>query len=245
MQLRTALGLLLALCVTAPPPRAAGGLLAAISPGLSRLQGSASLGRNRQVSGATILVQGVDSAGTIFVTASDRQGLFSVDGLPDGDYRVELRRDGLETVVKQDVQLRFPARPVVEVLMKPRAAGAEARRAASLEGGTEVRLEGRVDIRDGGTLSGAQVRLRRLDGSRDPVTVHSAEDGSFALPAVASGDWQLDARAAGFLPIRAVITLSEDTVLELSLVTQEAGYKPSAYELMPREQVVPPPEASR
>jgi hypothetical protein len=89
-------------------------------------------------------------------------------------------------------------------------------------------------------LSGAELRLRRLDGSHDPVSCRSREDGSFLLPRIAAGDWQLEARVAGFLPIRTPLTLSGDLELKLSLVTQDAGYKPSPYELMPREQVVPP-----
>lgn len=209
---------------------------------LSRLQGSASLGRNRQVTGATILVQGVDSGASIFVTASDHRGLFSVDGLPDGQYRVELRRDGLESVVKEDIELRFPARPVVEVLMKPRT-GAQpvpSRESGAAQADAVVRLSGRVAIRDGGALAGAELCLRRPDGSRDPLRVHSGEDGRFVLPALAAGEWQLEARAAGFLPIRTELRLAEDALLDLSLVTQGADYKPSPHELMPREQVVPP-----
>ena len=61
----------------------------------SRLQGAALLGRNRHVVGATVLIRRSDETSRFFVTASDSKGRFRVDGLPDGDYRVEVRREGL------------------------------------------------------------------------------------------------------------------------------------------------------
>jgi len=50
---------------------------------------------------------------------ADESGAFHVDGLPEATYTVEFRRDGLETVRKQGVTLRFPFRGIVEVVMKP------------------------------------------------------------------------------------------------------------------------------
>src|SRR5262245_16676567 len=64
------------------------------------LSGSASLGRNLPVVGATVLVRPIDGAATVYVTVSDGKGRFRIDALPEGEYRVEIARSGLRTVVK-------------------------------------------------------------------------------------------------------------------------------------------------
>ena len=59
----------------------------------------------------------------IFVTSTDEKGAYRFDALPEGVYRVRLLKHGLEPVLKDGVELRFPFRAVVEVVMEP-ASGA-------------------------------------------------------------------------------------------------------------------------
>jgi hypothetical protein len=219
----------------APPPEGA--------RRVGRLQGSASLGRNRGVVGATVVVRPAGEGGHLRVTASDARGQFRVDGLLDGDYRVELRREGLATVVKEGVGLRFPARAVIEVLMQPAAAPPESRAApssAAVSGTAQVVVTGTVTARDGGTLADVPVRLVRPDGLADPWVARSGEDGSFALGPLSPGTWRFEARVVGFLPIRTPLDLGMDTRLDVSMVRQPAGYDPTPLELMPPERPVPP-----
>jgi hypothetical protein len=208
----------------------------------SRLQGAALLGRNRFVVGATVLVTRPEKASELFVTASDHRGRFRVDDLPDGDYRVEVRREGLLPVVKENVGLRFPSRAVVEVTMQP-VGGAEA--TAPVEPAGElpaaVAVRGRVTSREGKPLADIPLRFARPDGREDPVVVRTGADGGFDLPPLSGGRWRLEARVVGFLPIWAELPLADDTELSLSLVPQPAGYAPSPLELMPAEELVAPP----
>jgi len=237
----TTLGLAI-LAAAAPLPASEAG--SGQSVRRSRLQGAALLGRNRFVVGATVLVTRPESASKLFVTGSDHRGRFRVDGLPDGDYRVEVRREGLLPVVKENVGLRFPSRAVVEVTMKP-LTGAQALPAAGSAGDlpAAIAVQGTVTARDGKPLTDIPLRFARPDGRQDPVVVRTDAAGAFELPPLSGGQWRLEARVVGFLPIWAELPLSEDTELSVSLVPQPAGYDPSPLELMPAEELIPPAQA--
>lgn len=211
---------------------------------VSRLQGAAKLGRNRHVVGATVLIRRSDEASRFFVTTSDSKGRFRVDGLPDGEYRVEVRREGLRTVVKDRVDLRFPSRAVIEVTMQPADAAPAPvpppTSGESLGNVPQVVVRGEVVELDGGAMPEVALRFVRTDGRADPIVERTGEDGSFELPELPAGRWRLDTRVVGFLPIWVSMDFQEDTRLTVSMVPQPAGYDPSPLELMPPEQPVPP-----
>jgi hypothetical protein len=211
---------------------------------LTRLQGSASVGRNRQVVGATVLVRRADDTSRVIVTASDSKGRFRVDGLTDGDYRVEIRREGLRPVVKEDVGLRFPSRAVIEVMMEPIDTAPDPAplpvEGQSLAGLPRVTVRGEVVERDGDALADVALRFVRTDGRADPILVRTVDDGSFELAELPAGRWRLDTRIVGFLPIWVATDFTEDMRLTVSMVPQPAGYQPSPLELMPLEQPLPP-----
>ncbi len=211
---------------------------------LSRLQGRASLGRNRYVVGATVLVRPADESSRIFVTATDSKGRFRIDQLPDGTYDVELRREGLETVIKRNIGLRFPARPVIEVTMKPVAEQAAPMVAPGsgderLDAVELVTVSGHV-VHGGEPMSDVRLRFVRRDGRVDPFTARSSSDGSFGPNRVPAGPWRLEASLVGFLPIWISVDLVRDSQLTVSMVPQPATYRPSPLELMPQEQPVLP-----
>ena len=241
--LSATIGLALALGSAAPARAAetpdAGGVTR-----LSRLQGSASLGRNRHVVGATVLVREGTQTSHVYVTASDSKGRFRVDGLPDGDYRVEIRREGLRSVVKEDVRLRFPSRAVLEVTMEPSATASAPIPAppggASLDEVPRVSIHGEMLERGGGPMAEVALRFVRADGRADPIVVHSDRKGAFELPELPVGPWRLETRVVGFLPIWVTAEVREDMRLTVSMVRQPAGYEPSPLELMPAEQLIPP-----
>jgi hypothetical protein len=211
---------------------------------LSRLQGAASLGRNRHVVGATVLIRRSDEPSRFYVTASDSKGRFRVDGLPDGEYRLEVRREGLSTVVKDDVDLRFPSRAVIEVTMRPVDAAPDAMprptTGESLGSVPRIVVHGEVIERDGQAMPEVELRFVRTDGRADPIVARTGGDGSFELPQLPTGRWRLDTRVVGFLPIWVGMDFQVDTRLTVSMVPQPAGYDPSPLELMPPEQPVPP-----
>ena len=214
------------------------------APRLSRLQGQASLSRNRYVVGATVLVRPADESSRIFVTATDSKGRFRIDQLPDGTYDVELRREGLESVIKRNVGLRFPARAVIEVTMKPVAEPAAPTPAPApdnerLDALELVTVSGRV-VHGGEPKSDVQLRFVRRDGRVDPFTARSSSDGSFGPKQVPAGPWRLEASLVGFLPIWISVDLARDSELTVSMVPQPATYRPSPLELMPQEQPILP-----
>ena len=208
----------------------------------SRLQGSAYLDRNNDVPGATVIVSPSSDPGLLFVTSTNAQGRFKVDGLPDGDYRVRVERHGVKSITKDAVQVKFPFRAVIELDMEPAAEGQTGKAAAGAsEGsGAPVHLTGTVRDQDAAPLADAGLRLVHAGASVDPILVTSDEDGKFDVAQVPSGTWQLTILGVGTLPIRTSVTLAKDTELEAMLVRQPASYLPSPIDLMPPEQPIPP-----
>jgi hypothetical protein len=211
----------------------------------SRLQGLVYLNRNRMVVGATVLVRPQDDSSHVFVTSSDEKGRFRVEDLPDGTYEVAIDREGLERVVKQKIALRFPFRAVIELPMKPQTQAPPAPTRApggAAPSGEPIRLRGKVLERGGGPIPEVAVRFVRPDGQADPRPVRTDGAGSFELQEFLPGEWRLEARGAGYLPIRIGLDLAQDAEVRVALVPQPAEYDPSPLELMPPEEPIAPPD---
>jgi len=209
----------------------------------TRLQGTAYLGRNRDVVGATITVRDEADPASFFLTTTDEKGRFRVGELPNGSYSVEVRREGLASVFKSGVVLRFPFRAVVEVPMEPISSGASAV-ADEPEGTTgfsdPVSVSGEARDLDGALLREVSVRVIKSGGGVDPRRVATASDGSFVIDDIRPGNWRLEVRGIGFLPMRTSVDLIADSNLELWMVQQPASYLPSPLDLMPEEEPIPP-----
>ena len=209
----------------------------------SRLQGRVHLSRTRMVVGATVLVQQQDDSSRIFVTSSDEKGRFRVEDLPDGKYKVAIDREGLAPIVKENIALRFPFRAVIEMPMTPQEepAALENRPPRSnAPPSNRIVIHGQVTERGGEPIPEVAVRFIRTDGLADPHPVRTANDGSFELTDVLAGHWRLEARGAGYLPIRIGLDLDEDAMVDVALVQQPAEYDPSPLELMPPEEPIAP-----
>jgi hypothetical protein len=207
----------------------------------ARLEGTASLDRHRRVVGAAV-VAGTRAGRSLFwLTSTDDKGLFVFDALPEGTYRVELRRDGLEPVVKEGIEVRFPFRAVVEVTLSPRATGRAAAGHDAAAVGKRVRLTGIVTVRGAGPLPEARVRLIRTDGTEDPRATLTQRDGSFAVEDVPAGACGIEVLGPGYLPVRTALDLAEDASVEAILVPQPANYVAPAIDLLPQEEAIPPP----
>jgi hypothetical protein len=210
---------------------------------VSQLRGRAYLGRNAPVVGATVLVQSEDRSSALFLTSSDEDGVFRVDGLADGSYRVQVEREGLQPETKEGVSLKFPFRAVVELQMSPLAvppAGGRDLVPDATGDGEPLSLRGRVLESGAGPLGDVQLRFVRLDGREDPQTFRSARDGTFELQPAGAGLWRVEVSGVGYLSQRMALPLHGSAFLTLILVRQPADYDPTPLELMPPEQPIPP-----
>jgi hypothetical protein len=207
---------------------------------VTRLQGRAYLGRRQPVVGASVVARKEDGTGKIYLTTTDEKGLLRIDDLPDGDYRVEIRKSGLETVVKNAVQVKFPFRPTVEIAM--REGGEEAAPGATpASGASGFGLSGRVEERNRQGIPEVMIRFQHATGDADPRVLRTIGDGSFEAGGLAAGDYHVEIRGVGFLPIRSTVKLDGPSSFAVCLVPQPAEYVSSPLDMMPPEEPVPPP----
>ncbi len=218
----------------APPPPAREG-------GTSRLEGTARIGRRTPAVGATVSVRPEGGATPIRLTTTDEKGRFRFDGLSDGAYRADFRRDGLAPVVKSGIEVRFPFRTVIEITMQAGGAPAGGGAPAPPAGVGSHTLRGVVSILGAGPAPEARVRLLRTDGSHDPRFALTGPDGSFAIDGLPGGPWRIEILGAGYLPIRTDLEIAGDVAVEARLVGQPADYLPPPLDLLPQERPVPPP----
>lgn len=204
----------------------------------ARLEGTVSLDRHRRAVGTSVVASTGADRTLLWLTTTDGKGFFVLDRLPEGAYRVEVRRDGYAPVVKDRVELRFPFRAVVEVTL---AAESGRRVAAAPPQGNRIRLSGKATVRGASPLPEARVRLVRPGGGDDPRSVLTRGDGTFALADVPAGKWRIEVHGAGYLPVRADLDLASDASIEAVLVPQPAIYVAPALDLLPQEEPIPPP----
>ncbi len=219
---------------------AAAGAYATEVEKLSRLQGTARISRLRDVVGATVLIQRKGTPGVFYLTSSNGEGKFFVDGLRDGNYSVRLNREGFAPDAKDGVGVKYPFRAVVEVTMEPGQADLRAIGAAPAAGSAAITLQGSVLGPDGDGLGEVWVRIVRQDGSVDPLSLRTPEDGSFAFEELAPGEWRVEVIGIGYLPLRQRLMFGDDSRVFVQLVRQPAEYVPSPLDLLPPEVPIAP-----
>lgn len=207
----------------------------------SSLRGSAFLDRRNKVVGACVFLQHESDPSHVFLTTTDEDGRFRFDRLPDGFYRLEVRRDGLQPVHKDNVSIKSPFRAVVELPMQPASSiGPSAKPESQGDAGKRVDVRGKTVGIDGEPISEVGVRLLRTDAATDPVSAASGEDGEFELLGLPAGHWRLAVHGLGYLPIRSAVKLDSEVYVTLVMVPQPADYQPSPLELLPPERLIPP-----
>jgi hypothetical protein len=187
--------------------------------------------------GAIVIVRPQAGPSPVRIATAGTSGTFAFDGLPDGTYRAEVRRDGYVPIVKSGIQVRAPFRAVVELLLVPGNAPADP---AAVATGSAA-LNGVVRVSGGAPLAEARVRLTRPDGADDSRTVLTDPAGVFALPQLKSGRWRIDVQGAGLLPVRADLELDGDVAIDVQLAAQPATYRPLPQDLIVPEEAIPPP----
>ena len=214
---------------TPPPPPAA-------APS-GQLRGAITTNRHEPAVGAIVLARPESAPSPVRVATTGTNGTFAFDRLPDGAYRVEVRRDGFVPVVKPGIVVRAPFRAVVEVLLTRGAAPKET--VSPVQGSAS--LAGSIRVGNGAPLAEARVRLTRVDGTDDSRMMLTTGSGGFSFPELAAGRWRLEVQGAGLLPLRASLDLAGDVAIEAQLAAQPANYRPSPQDLLVPEDVIPPP----
>jgi hypothetical protein len=236
MQASIALGLGLGVLLAAAAPSDA-----PVGPAASsgQLRGTISYGRHAPAAGAIVIVRPESAPSPVHVATTGTSGTFAFDGLRDGAYRAEVRREGFSPVVKSGIRVRAPFRAVVEVLLVRGAALQEAAREAQAADGS-ASLTGAIRVAGGAPVAEVRVRLTRRDGADEAHTVLTDAAGAFSLPQLPAGRWRLDVQGAGLLPLRADLDLAGDVKLEAQLAAQPADYRPLPQDLIVPEDVIPP-----
>jgi hypothetical protein len=215
--------------------------VAPVAPASSsgQLRGTISYGRRAPAVGAVVIVRPESAPSPVRIATTGTSGTFGFDGLPDGVYRAEVRRDGYAPVVKSGIQVRTPFRAVVELLLvRGETPPGAAQAPPAAEGNASI--AGTVRIAGGAPVAEVRVRLMRRDGVDDARMVTTDGVGAFSVPQIAAGRWRLDVQGAGLLPLRAELDLAGDVALEAQLATQPANYKPLPQDLIVPEDVIPP-----
>jgi hypothetical protein len=218
-------------------PAPATSVPAAPAAASGQVRGAISYGRHDPAVGAIVIVRPDGGSSPLRIATTGTSGTFAFDGLPDGVYRAEVRRDGYVPIVKSGIRVRAPFRAVVEVLLLPGEAPPNPPAAAT---GTAA-LAGVVRVAGGAPLAEARVRLTRADGADDSHTVLTGVEGAFGVPQLKSGRWRIDVQGAGLLPVRADLDLDGDVAVDVQLAAQPANYRPLPQDLIVPEEVIPPP----
>ncbi len=215
----------------------------------TQIRGQLRLSRGVPVIGATVLAYAVSRPGELHVTATDEKGLFKLDGLEGGTYRVEAHREGLIPLIKPGVVLRYPYRTVIEATMdkaetaSPGPSASPDTNPGAASGGWLV-LEGTVRGPYGAAQAEARVRLARPDASADPRVTLTGPDGTYRIQGLAPGAWDLEILGGGYLPLRVRLNLGQSMRVGATLVPHPVGHTPAPEDLMPPEEPIPPPAPS-
>ncbi|HZN54136.1 MAG TPA: carboxypeptidase-like regulatory domain-containing protein [Candidatus Polarisedimenticolaceae bacterium] len=202
-----------------------------------QVRGSVFYGRHQPAVGAVVLVRPEGAATPVFAATTGVSGSFAFDGVPNGTYVAEVRRDGFIPVLKSGIVVRMPFRAVVEVLLVRGSGPAPAAPAGS----GEASLTGHVRGAQGAPLVEGRVKLTKAEGGDDPRIATTDATGAFAFPGLSGGRWRLEVQGAGLLPLRTSLDLSGDVTVEAALGTQPPDYMPPPQDLIVPEEAIPPP----
>jgi len=209
-------------------------------PSSGQIRGTVSYARRTPAVGAVVVLTPGEGRSLVKAASTGTNGTFAFDGLADGNYKVEVRREGYIPVVRGAIAVRAPFRAIVEVHLAPGAADPEA--APPVREGT-ASLTATVRVARRGALAEARVRLVRGDGVDDPRMGLTSEAGTIAFEDLAAGRWRIEIVAAGFLPLRANLDLEGSVDVEATLEPQPADYQPLPQDLIAPEDVSPPRES--
>ena len=225
-----------------PPPAA--GINETLGRG--RIRGEVGLSRREKIAGVVVaMVAGSGSSG-LFLTATDADGVFLMDGLPEGLYDLIVSKDGFQPALEGGLDVHGPFRTDTDVRIR---AGEGPPLVVRVVGGGATAVPGKVVLlaTDPRRVprEGARFEMRSLAGGADPLNGETARDGRLELPPAPPGEYTLRIEAAGCLPLRLerlVVEGSGEISVRAVLIERPFGYEGTPADLLPDEKPVPPPE---
>ncbi len=203
------------------------------------------------VPGATVKVSN-KAQSVIYLTSTDEEGAWRLNNIPEGNYRVEILKEGFEYIEKKKVEVRFPFRTVVELHAIPsmetvgnirhwgRLSKEKNLPQKNEAVGGIYNLWGKASAIDGSSILNIEIRLRSLDREVNPQRTFSASDGSFALERLPAGLYDLFIMVPGYLPLRTLIDVNDDVELIAMMLLQPLDYEATPSELLSSEEPIPP-----
>lgn len=214
----------------------AGAAAAQVPSPSGQMRGLITTARRTPAVGAVVVVRPEGARTPVRLGTTGASGRFAFDGLSDGTYRAEVRREGFAPVVKSGITVKAPFRAVVELTLV-RGSDAPAPPAAAAGETGSIRLE----VKNGTIpLAEARVRLVLADGSQDPRTGLTDGDGRTVFDNLSAGTWRVEILGAGLLPLRASVEVAGEIEVEATMAPQPADYQPSPQDLIVPEDVTPP-----
>jgi hypothetical protein len=223
--------------------------------------------RREKITGAMVLLSNEDKRSHLIVTTTDADGMFRVEGIPQGSYRILIYRDGVRPAVKEKIRVTGPFRAVAELTVErgdepppavaiglPGEAGPSTGEeeiggpppffdASPSAGGLTIEVTGP----EGEPVEGARVLLRRIGGGVDPLRGETGEDGLLAVDRPLVGPYSVRIVSPGHLPLRiARLEVGEGNPggplwITAFLVDRPYAYPGTPSDLLPDERPLPPP----
>jgi carboxypeptidase family protein len=203
------------------PPVPPGAAPAASSALAGRLRGAVTSPDRKPIPGARVAARArLADREILFVAVCDDIGSYTMEDMPAGLYRVDVFAEGHVSRSTPDVDVKPPFRNILDFRLADDAGPAEpgaASPAAANAAGAPAPLDvaGAVRLPDHAPVPDAEVALTGGPPPGRWMSLSTA-DGSFTLPAVASGLYELTITASGMVPLRIPgLTLSAPGPLEI------------------------------
>jgi len=204
-----------------------------------QMRGLITTARRTPAVGAVVLVLPEGARSPVRLGTTGASGRFAFDGLSDGTYRAEVRREGYAPVVKSGIAVKAPFRAVVELTLV-RGSDAPPTSPPPAEETGSVRLE----VRNAALpLAEARVRLVLANGGEDPRAAVTDAEGRALFEHLPAGLWRVEILGAGLLPLRAAVEVAGDVAIEATMAAQPTDYRPAPQDLIVPEDVTPPPSS--
>ncbi len=209
--------------------------------------------RRVNVAGASVKLDH-ESGNDVYLTVTDEKGKWNFRDISEGEYDIEIFKEGFEQSGKSDVILQFPFKSVIELKAIPSAkaygsvmqwsitaktAHGSAGDASDSEQ-TTVTIKGSVISQNGEPLSGAQFILKDINGRIDPYRGYTDKAGSCIIEKITTGLYDLSISSMTYFPLRLVLDVHREVDLRVIMVPQPQDYRYTPSDLIPPEEPLPP-----